>query len=91
MYRKYYSYNDMPKPIKPTSNIPLSTQLPAQTSACENSLAKKSCENKKKSNLLSSFENDDLILIAVLVILLLDDCDDKLLLAAIGILLLGGF
>lgn len=74
MYRKYYSYSDMPQQIKP--------HMPATAKECVELPAKKS------GNILGGFENDDLILAAVLAILLMDGCNDKLLIAAVAMLLL---
>ncbi len=79
MYRKYYSYNDMPKPV------PHSPAKPP-IEVCEKSSAVKK-EDKSHTGILSRLESDDMILIAVLLILFLDNCDDKLLIAAIAFLL----
>lgn len=82
MYRKYYSYNDMPKPIVDKKSGELS--LRHEDKPCP---APK--PEQKKEGFLSGIPNDDLILAAVLLILLIDGCEDKLLLAAIGFILLG--
>ena len=79
MYRKYYSYNDTPRPVK--------SQMPVPVQECKPEQHSESCE--KKGGILGRLENDDLILAAVLIILLMDGCDDKLLIAAVAMLLLG--
>ncbi len=73
MYRKYYSYNDMPKP------------LPVQTAAEVKEIT--SIKNEVKNKLIPSIEKDDVILIAVLLTLILNGCDDKLLIIAVAALL----
>ncbi len=82
MYRRYYSYNDMPvvqKPKKPEE---------------KKEVIKPVCEVQKKQGLFDGgklfgrFELDDLILIAIVLALLLDECDDLLLLAALAFIFL---
>ena len=83
MYRKYYSYNDMPKPV-PAAATP------------EGGVHKKPAEapkliegdNKKP---FTNLETDDIILLAVILLLLANDCEDKLLLPALAFVFLGGF
>ena len=77
MYRKFYSYNDMPTLAKP-GGAPL-PEPPVHTPP----------PSEKK--LFGKFESDDIILGIVILLLLLDDCDDKLLLLAIGFVFLSGF
>ena len=88
MYRKYYSYNDMPRPVKP---LP----VPVQNTPCtQDKKEEKPCGEQsllKKGGILGNMSNDDIILAVVLFILLMDGCEDKLLLAAIGFLLLSDF
>lgn len=81
MYRKYYSFNDMPQPVRHQQNSEPKPQVPA---VCD----EQSKPAVKNDGLLSKFEKDDLILAAVLLALIMDDCEDKLLIAAIGALLL---
>lgn len=86
MYRKYYSYNDMPRPMKP---LP----APVQNAPCApEKKDEKPCgaehSPQKKGGILGNLSNDDIILAVVLLILFMDGCEDKLLLAAIGFLLL---
>lgn len=71
MYRKYYSYNDMP-----TIAQPKAPEKPA-------SLCKKNSSSPTEK-LLGNFENDDIILLIVVFILLADNCDDKLLLLTLA-------
>lgn len=78
MYRKYYSYSDMPEPVYP--NCPE-----------ENPPIHKKQEIGKEKKFLGRFENDDIILAAVLIMLFANDCDDKLLLLAIAFVFISGF
>ena len=70
MYRKYYSYSDMPVPV--INNPPKSLE------------ETKKQENIKKPESKKRFQNDDLILIAVFLILIMNDCEDRLLLLNVG-------
>ena len=86
MYRKYYSYSDMPQIAKPDTNVCNSPKenLPQHI--------KKEAQQGISQNgkLFGKLENDDIILIVVVLILLADDCDDKLLLLALGFIFLSG-
>ncbi len=72
MYRKFYSYNDMPV-IKKPEPPPKQAQKPAP-------------ERKQADSggLLGNLESDDIILLVIFVILLMDNCEDRLLLLALG-------
>ncbi len=70
MYRKYYSYNDMPVPV--TNNPPKLPEEIKEKSVIKNTHPKK------------HFQNDDLILIAVFLLLIMNDCEDRLLLLIVG-------
>lgn len=70
MYRKFYSYNDMPVIKKP--NPPPSRQEHIQPTPV----------SQKK--LLPDMKTDDIILLVVFFILIMDNCEDKLLLLALG-------
>jgi hypothetical protein len=90
MYRKYYSYNDMPVPIKKETErggdkeqIKCADSEKPCAEPCE-----KPCTGG--GGFLENLAADDIILIAVIAALLLDGCDDKLLLAAIAFVLLTG-
>ena len=78
MYRKYYSYNDMPDPIKPAPKLAAPPSEPAKTE----------CKKAEKKDTIFGFKKDDLIIAAVIVMLLVNDCDDKLLLMILAGLLL---
>ncbi len=88
MYRNYYSYSDMPKPLKPQP-LPEKQSPPPEKIHKERKDAKplSLLENGK---ILGRFEIDDVILIVVVLLLLADDCDDTLLLLAIGFIFLSG-
>ena len=81
MYRKYYSYNDMPKPVLHEQTRQLTPQPEPRN------LSKPPSNNGTKV-FFKNLETDDLLLIAVLLILFLDDCEDKMLIAAVAFLLL---
>lgn len=86
MYRKYYSYNDMPKPIY--------EQQPSRCDAAAAELHKNEneiCKAEKNNKLFGKFENDDIILAVVVLMLLANDCDDKLLLLALAFVFFSGF
>lgn len=87
MYRKYYSYNDMPVPVK-DGNV-----QKTETVCKDVEVEKKSANaigTKKNGGILSGIANDDIILLVVILALLMDGCEDKLLLAAIAFVLLTG-
>ncbi|MBQ7975059.1 MAG: hypothetical protein IJ300_05175 [Clostridia bacterium] len=71
MYRKFYSYNDMPV-VKKTPPAPEPPKKEIRTQATTG------------NGLFSGLENDDLILLAVFFILIMDNCEDRLLLLAIA-------
>ena len=77
MYRKYYSYNDMPVVSKPK----------VQENNEEKQLVTKPCDSKISkpvSGIFGNLEKDDLILLIVIFVLLADNCDDSLLLIALA-------
>ena len=73
MYRKFYSYNDMPVIKQPTP-------MPKPHEEHKPQPKKENHQN----GLLSGLENDDIILLVVLLILIMDNCEDRLLLLALG-------
>ena len=84
MYRKYYSYNDMPQLIK--HEPPKEAE---KEEICEVS-AEKCDSHDEPGKLFGKFELDDVIIAAVILALLMDDCDDNLLLIALGFVFLTG-
>lgn len=84
MYRRYYSYNDMPTVAKKSEAKP-EPICPAPPPA---HVHKKDSGLFENGKILGRFEADDVILLIVIVVLLFDDCDDKLLLAALGFVFL---
>jgi len=82
MYRRYYSYSDMPQLIKPE-------EPPANI--CEEKKPKSIQTNNQDSKLFGKFEIDDIILGVVILALLLDDGDDSVLLIALAVIFLTGF
>lgn len=80
MYRKFYSYNDMPVIKTPPAPMP-EKKCPA-------------VQDKKKDGvggILSNLENDDIILLVVFLLLIMDDCEDRLLLLALVFIFFSDF
>ena len=86
MYRKYYSYSDMPQITKaePRHEV-IRPEPPVHSQALEEKAG-----FMQDGKILGKFEVDDVILIVVAIILLADDCDDKLLLLALGFIFISG-
>ena len=82
MYRRYYSYNDMPQVLKHDEEKPCP---PPKKEPCE-----KPCPPKCDNKFLGRFETDDIILGIVILALLLDDSDDGILLLALAVIFLAG-
>lgn len=84
MYRKYYSYNDMPvmpKLPEPEEVKPKPSPRPPE---------KKESGLFSDGKLFGKFETDDIILIVIVLILLMDECDDKMLLLALAFIFFSG-
>ena len=81
MYRRYYSYNDMPQVLKHTEND--KKPAPPENERCE-----KPCPPPCDNKLFGNFETDDIILGIVILALLLDGNDDKILLLALAVIFL---
>ena len=86
MYRNFYSYNDMPHPIRAEESTKHSPPASA-VHKNENAAVPAIVENGK---LFGKFELDDVILIVVAIILFAGECDDTLLLIAVGFIFLSG-
>ena len=88
MYRRYYSYNDMP--------VPVTAKKPETAAVCHEktkSLPIKKNDNVKENKSLFDFsklKSDDLILIAVVFLLIMDDCDDVFLFIALAFIFVSG-
>ena len=78
MYRKVYSYNDMP-------HVPQSVREEKKPQH-ENTVLKR--EEDKPRGIFSNLQKDDIILIAAVFLLLMDDCDDLLLIGALALVFL---
>lgn len=85
MYRKYYSYNDMPQVMRQELRHEIVKPEPPVHKKEEEPLG-----FLEGGKLFGKFELDDVLLIAVVIILLGDDCDDKLLLLALGFIFITG-
>jgi hypothetical protein len=84
MYRKYYSYSDMPQPV--TDRHQSCAEPAREVHKKENEI----CEKEQNNKLFGKFDTDDIILAVVAVMLLANDCDDKLLLLALAFVFLSG-
>lgn len=80
MYRRYYSYNDMPQVIKKNECKPEKREEKCESERC--------CEENKKP--LGRLEIDDIILAVVILAIILDDGDDNILLLALAAIFLSG-
>ena len=88
MYRRYYSYNDMPVPIVGNKSKPVQIQ---QEKKEIKQIAEKNMPKKNSQlSFLENLKSDDLILIAVVFLLLIDDCDDVFLLLALAFVFISG-
>lgn len=85
MYRKYYSYSDMPQIAKAEQRHEVIRPEPPVHKNVEEKMG-----IMQDGKILGKFETDDVILIVVAIILLADDCDDKLLLLALGFIFITG-
>ncbi len=84
MYRRYYSYSDMPQLIR-------HEEAPKEVHTEKKQ--EKPCpppQNSETGKILGKFELDDVILGVIILAILLDDADDGLLLAALAFIFLTG-
>ncbi len=81
MYRRYYSYNDMPQVLRHSGEMPKAP--PQKKEPCE-----KPCPPPCDNNFLGKLEMDDIILGIVILALLLDGSDDGMLLLALAVIFL---
>ena len=84
MYRRYYSYSDMPQMVVHNGERPKKQEQ--KPTECNPKCAS-DCDNNK---ILGRFELDDVILGIVILALLLDDGDDSVLLLALAVIFLTG-
>ena len=83
MYRRYYSYNDMPQII--THNDEAKKPEKKQEQKKE-----EICKPAQNNKIFGNFELDDIILGIVILALLIDDGDDSVLLLALAVIFLTG-
>ena len=83
MYRRYYSYSDMPQMIVHNGEKPKNKEQ--KKDEC-----KPECPPCNNNKILGKFEVDDVILGVVILSLLLDDGDDSILLLALALIFLTG-
>ena len=84
MYRRYYSYSDMPQMVVHNGEKPKNNERKKEECKPE---CKPTCNNNK---ILGRYEVDDVILGIVILSLLLDDGDDSILLLALAVIFLTG-
>ena len=92
MYRRYYSYNDMPVPVN-SVNRQQPIKHDERKEDKKEEIKKYNTKAQVKKNHLSFLENlksDDLVLLAVIFLLLIDDCDDIFLLIALAFIFISG-
>lgn len=77
MYRRYYSYNDMPQIVRRNEH-----EREEKRERCENTPAKKQG--------LAGLATDDIILGIIILAILLDDGNDNILLLALAAIFLSG-
>ena len=83
MYRRYYSYSDMPQMVVHNDDKPKKQEIKKDN-------CKPECQSDSNNKILGRFEVDDVILGVVILSLLLDDGDDSILLLALAIIFLTG-
>ena len=79
MYRKYYSYSDMPQIVKKTDCPPAKEKPPAE-----------SCSEPEQGGLLSKLSTDDILLAVIIIALIMDDNADNALIIALAFVFLTG-
>ena len=81
MYRKYYSYSDMPQLVSKREN-----------KECVEKKEQLCIEEVKSNNgkILGKFEPDDLLLAIIIIALLMDDGGDTTLILALAVVFLSG-
>lgn len=83
MYRRYYSYNDMPQIITHSGEERKKPEKKQETK-------KEECKTCPNNKIFGNFEVDDIILGIVILALLMDDGDDSVLLLALAVIFLTG-
>lgn len=97
MYRRYYSYNNMPvrrECAKPQSECCEEKSIDTvHNGECEDGKARSHNALDgifQNGKILGKFEIDDVLLFVVILVLLMDECDDSLLLLALGFVFISG-
>ena len=88
MYRKYYSYNDMPRLVQKPQ--PCEHKKEEKQAGCSDEPVKECTQGEEKWKLFGKFELDDIILGIVILAILLDDSDDSPLILALAFVFLTG-
>lgn len=88
MYRRYYSYSDMPQLIR--KDLPEEKPCEKPKAECVPCAAPPPAQTQNGGKLFGKFETDDIILGIIILALLMDDGDDSVLLIALAIIFLTG-
>ncbi len=88
MYRRYYSYSDMPQLIKKDLPEEKPCEKPKPEPVCAPCAPQ--TQQQGAGKLFGKFETDDIILGIIILALLMDDGDDNVLLIALAIIFLTG-
>ncbi|MDD6734804.1 MAG: hypothetical protein PUE13_00650 [Clostridiales bacterium] len=88
MYRRYYSYSDMPQLVK--KDLPEEKPCSEPSKECAPCSAGNVPAKQDGGKLFGKFQTDDIILGIIILALLMDDGDDSLLLIALAIIFLTG-
>lgn len=88
MYRRYYSYSDMPQLIRKDLPEEKPCESPKPEPACAPCTPQ--TQQQGGGKLFGKFETDDIILGIIILALLMDDGDDSVLLIALAIIFLTG-
>lgn len=88
MYRRYYSYSDMPQLIR--KDLPEEKPCEKPKAECVPCTAPPPAQPQNGGKLFGKFETDDIILGIIILALLMDDGDDSVLLIALAIIFLTG-
>lgn len=88
MYRRYYSYSDMPQLIRKDLPEEKPEKCPKSEPVCAPCAPQ--TQQQGGGKLFGKFETDDIILGIIILALLMDDGDDSVLLIALAIIFLTG-
>ena len=79
MYRKYYSYSDMPQIVKKNDCTPVEEKPQCNP-----------CPTQEQGSFLSKLSTDDILLAVIIIALIMDDNADNALIIALAFVFLSG-